>query len=61
MSITDQNRETIIIENNTAQKRLIDILENYSRESSNLTIQEQLHGDIDLSPIREMGFGLLIP
>jgi len=59
MSITDQNRETIIIENNTAQKRLIDILENYSRESSNLTIQEQLHGDIDLSPIREMGFGLV--
>ena len=59
MSVTDQNRETIIIENNTAQKRLIDILENYSRESSNLTIQEQLHGDIDLSPIREMGFGLV--
>ena len=59
MSITDQSRETIIIENNTAQKRLIDILENYSRESSNLTIQEQLHGDIDLSHIREKGFGLV--
>lgn len=59
MSITDQNRETIITENNTAQNRLIDILENYSRESSNLTIQEQLHGDIDFSPIRELGFGLV--
>ena len=59
MSVTDQNRETIIIENNTAQNRLIDILENYSRESSKLIIQEQLHGDIDLSPIREMGFGLV--
>jgi len=59
MSITDQSRETIIIEKNTAQNRLIDILENYSRESSHLTIQEQLHGDIDFSPIREMGFGLV--
>ena len=59
MSITDQNRETIITENNTAQNRLIDILENYSRESSHLTIQEQLHGDIDFSPLREMGFGLV--
>ena len=59
MSITDQNRETIITENNTAQNRLIDILENYSRESSHLTIQEQLHGDVDFSPLREMGFGLV--
>ena len=59
MSITDQSRETIIIEKNTAQNRLIDILENYSRESSHLTIQEQLHGDIDFYHIREMGFGLV--
>lgn len=59
MSITDQSRENIITENNTAQNRLINILENYSRESSHLTIQEQLHGDIDFSPIREMGFGLV--
>ena len=59
MSITDQSRETIIIEKNTAQNRLIDILENYSRESSHLTIQEQLHGDVDFSPLREMGFGLV--
>lgn len=59
MSITDQNRENIIIENNTAQNRFINILENYSRESSILTIQEQLHGDLDFSPLREMGFGLV--
>ena len=61
MSITDQNRETIIIENNTAQKRLTDILENYSRESSNLSIQEQLHGDIDLAPIQKWALDWLIP
>jgi len=59
MSITNQQRENIIIENNTAQSRLLDILENYSRQSTNLTIQEQLHGDIDLSPLRESGFGLI--
>ena len=58
-SITDQQREDIITENNTAQTRLLDILENYSRQSTNLTIQEQLHGDIDLLPLRELGFGLI--
>ena len=47
MSITNQQREHIIIENNTAQSRLLDILENLSRQSTHLTIQEQLHGDID--------------
>ena len=59
MSITNQQRENIIIENNTAQSRLLDILKNYSRQSTNLTIQEQLHGDIDLLPLRELGFGLI--
>ena len=59
MSITNQQRENIIIENNTAQSRLLDILENYSRQSTNLTIQEQLHGDVDLSPLRDLGFGLI--
>ena len=59
MSITNQQRENIIVENNTAQSRLLDILENYSRQSTNLTIQEQLHGDIDLSPLRDLGFGLI--
>ena len=58
-SITDQQREDIITENNTAQTRLLDILENYSRQSTNLTIQEQLHGDIDLLQLRELGFGLI--
>ena len=37
-SITNQQREDIITENNTAQSRLLDILENYSRQSTNLTI-----------------------
>jgi len=59
MSITNQQRENIIVENNTAQSRLLDILENYSRQSTNLTIQEQLHGEIDLSPLRDLGFGLI--
>ena len=50
MSITNQQREHIIMEKNTAQSRLLDILENLTRQSTHLTIQEQLHGDIDLLP-----------
>lgn len=59
MSITNQQREHIIMEKNTAQSRLLDILENLTRQSTHLTIQEQLHGDIDLLPLRELGFGLV--
>lgn len=59
MNITEQQREDIIRENNTAQTRLLDILENYSRQVTTLHIEESLHGNIDLSPLRELGFGLI--
>lgn len=59
MNIIEQQREDIIRENNTAQTRLLYILENYSRQATTLQIEESLHGDIDLSPLRELGFGLI--
>jgi hypothetical protein len=59
MNITEQQREDIIRENNTAQTRLLDILENYSRQATTLQIEESLHGNIDLTPLRELGFGLI--
>ena len=52
MSILEK-REEIIENNNTAQKQLLDILDNYSRHETTLYIREPLHGDIDLLPLRE--------
>ena len=59
MNIIDQQREQVIRENNTAQKQLLDILENYSRQATTLHIQQHLYGDLDLLPLKELGFGLI--
>lgn len=59
MNITEQHREHIIVENNTAQKQLLDILENYSRQSASLIVNGALHGDIDFLQLRELGFNLI--
>ena len=59
MNIVEQQREQVIRENNTAQKQLLDILDNYSRQSATLNIQLPLHGDVNLLPLQELGFGLI--
>ena len=59
MSVIEQQREYIISENNSAQTRLLAILENYSRQETTLRIEESLHGNLDLSPLSELGFGLI--
>ena len=59
MNIVEQQREQVIRENNTGQKQLLDILENYSRQSTTLNIQAPLHGDVDLLPLQQLGFGLI--
>lgn len=59
MNISEQQREDVIRENNTAQTRLLDILEKYSRQATTLNIQESLHGNIDLLQLRTLGFGLI--
>jgi hypothetical protein len=56
MNIIEAQRETVIKENNIAQKQLLDILENVNKRSNNIDIREPLHGDLDFSVLRELGF-----
>jgi len=56
MNIIDKQRETIILENNTAQGILLGYLENLTRRTSVLEFKEPLHGDLDFSVLRTNGF-----
>ena len=61
MDLIREQRETIIKENNTAQDRLKEILENLPKSSEVLEISEKgvLHGDLDFAVLQEMGMGNL--
>jgi Leucine-rich repeat (LRR) protein len=56
MNIIQNKRETIIRENNTAQEKLINILETHDKTITELIINESLHGELDLSIFENMGF-----
>lgn len=56
MNIIENQRETIIRENNTAQDVFIGIMENMSKSIRELSIAEVLHGDLDFSYLVERGF-----
>lgn len=56
MNIIKEQRETIIKENNTAQQRFNDILENMNHIQKTLEIREPLHGDLNLSLLNEEDF-----
>jgi Leucine-rich repeat (LRR) protein len=51
-----QLREDILLHDNTAQERLIEILEKKNRGSEILQINEALSGDVDLAVLKEHGF-----
>jgi hypothetical protein len=51
MNIILEKRTDVLRNNNTAQNQLIDILENYSKVSSELRIREPLHGDVDFTDL----------
>jgi hypothetical protein len=55
MNIIEQKREDIILNNNTAQKRLLAILENTNKSLQKLHIQEPLYGDLDFSILKDYG------
>jgi hypothetical protein len=59
MNIIKEQREDIIANNNTAQQHLLDVLETLSRKTKIIHIKESLYGDIDFTPIKEQGFGLV--
>jgi hypothetical protein len=56
MNIIQDKRETVIRENNTAQNKLINILETHAKDITELIINETLHGELDLSIFHDMGF-----
>lgn len=57
MNIIRDQREHTITNNNTATQSLIDILETTNKMIDILEIREPLHGELDLSSIKNMGFG----
>jgi hypothetical protein len=56
MNIIQDKRETVIRENNTAQEKLINILETHEKTITELILDESLHGELDLSIFEDMGF-----
>jgi hypothetical protein len=56
MNIIQDKRETVIRENNTAQEKLINILETHEKTITELILDESLHGELDLSIFENMGF-----
>jgi hypothetical protein len=56
MNIIQDKRETVIRDNNTAQEKLINILETHEKTITELIIDEPLHGELELSIFQDMGF-----
>jgi len=56
MNIIQDKRETVIRENNTAQEKLVNILESHENSITELIVDESLHGELDLSIFEDMGF-----
>jgi hypothetical protein len=59
MDLIQQKRDAVIRENNTAQARLLNLLENLPQSLEVLQITEELHGDLDFSVISEHQMGNL--
>jgi len=56
MNIINEKREEIIKENNTAQAKLMSMLETIPTYSQSISFSEPLHGDIDFSILEKLGF-----
>jgi len=56
MSFIDQQRKTIIEENNTAQEDFLNILEHLNPAASEITVREPLSGDLDLDILKKCNF-----
>lgn len=53
-----EERENIITNENTAQDRLINMIESMTKPLTKVNINETISGDVDLSIFKEMGFGI---
>jgi hypothetical protein len=49
MDFITQEREKILFTDNTAQQRLVDLLEDMNKKISTLEFSNSLHGDLDFS------------
>jgi len=56
MNIIKEQRENVILENNKAQNEMISILEDVNKRTNTIDIREPLHGDLDFSILKELGF-----
>lgn len=59
MDLIKEKRDEVIQQNNTAQDRLLSILENLPKSLEVLEITEELHGDLDFSVISALEMGNL--
>tara|TARA_B100000902_G_C27292189_1_gene907790 strand:- start:170 stop:1606 length:1437 start_codon:yes stop_codon:yes gene_type:complete len=56
MDFITQEREKILFTDNTAQQRMVDLLEDMNKKISTLEFSNSLHGDLDFSVLFDMGF-----
>ena len=59
MENIEELREQILLNGNTAQEKLEDILENSNKNIKELYVNISLDGDLDFSILETMGFGLI--
>lgn len=59
MNIIHEQRNSIIDTANTAQERIVHLLESLNKRNDEITIREPLHGDVDLSILSTEGFGAI--
>ena len=57
MNVIKEQRDNVIQNNNTAQDRLIAILENIPKSTEVLEFKEELHGDLDFSVLKDYEIG----
>jgi len=56
MNFIEEERQTILSENNTAQEDFLDILENLSPQTTEIICKQPLSGDLDFSILKECNF-----
>lgn len=59
MNIIREQREHVITQNNNGNIQIRNLLEKTNKRVAILEFKESLHGDLDFSIVKEMGFGLL--
>jgi len=59
MNIIREQREHVLTQNNTGNIQIRNVLEKTNKRIEILEFKESLHGDLDFTIVKELGFGLL--